>query len=98
LVATGIEATPANTGRLVLALEAARSPMSMRAASSLTNKDGKKKEYRLQGLTQTNQNSAFLQRPSVHLGDKVKKGDVLADALLSPAASSRSARTRASPS
>ena len=34
----------------------------------------------MQGLTQTNQNSAFSQRPIVRLGDKVKKGDVIADA------------------
>jgi DNA-directed RNA polymerase subunit beta len=37
-------------------------------------------EYKLQTLTQTNQNSAYSQRPSVRTGDKVKKGDVLADA------------------
>jgi DNA-directed RNA polymerase subunit beta len=41
---------------------------------------GKTKEYKLAGLTQTNQNSAFSQRPVVRTGDKVKKGDVLADA------------------
>ena len=41
--------------------------------------EGKKKEYKLQALMQTNQNSAFSQRPSVATGDKVKKGDVLAE-------------------
>ncbi len=81
LVATGIETHAAkNTGRLVLALEAGEVSYVDARRIVVTNREGKKKEYRLQGLTQTNQNSAFCQRPSVLLGDKVKKGDVLADA------------------
>lgn len=81
LVSTGIEGHAArNTGRLVLALEAGEVSYVDARRITVTNKEGKKKEYRLQGLTQTNQNSAFYQRPSVSLGDKVKKGDVLADA------------------
>ncbi|MEK7602433.1 MAG: DNA-directed RNA polymerase subunit beta [Patescibacteria group bacterium] len=81
LVATGIEGHAAkNTGRLVMALEAGEVTYADAQKIIVTNKDGKAKEYKLQGLTQTNQNSAFNQRPSVHTGDKVKKGDVLADA------------------
>ena len=81
LVSTGIEGHAArNTGRLVLAEESGEVTFVDARHITVTNKDGKKKEYKLQGLTQTNQNSAFSQRPSVHLGDKVKKGDVLADA------------------
>ncbi len=80
LVATGIEAHAArNTGRLVLAEEAGEVTQVDARKVIVKNKDGKPKEYHLQGLTQTNQNSAFMQRPSVRLGDKVKKGDVLAD-------------------
>ncbi len=80
LVATGIESHAAkNTGRLVLALESGEVSYVDARKVVVTNKENKKKEYRLQGLTQTNQNSAFMQRPSVRLGDKVKKGDVLAD-------------------
>jgi DNA-directed RNA polymerase subunit beta len=80
LVATGIEGHAArNTGRLVLAEEAGEVSQVDARKVTIKNKDGKSKEYRLQGLTQTNQNSAFMQRPSVHAGDKVKKGDVLAD-------------------
>ncbi len=80
LVSTGIETHAArSTGRLILALEAGEVSYVDARKVVVTNKEGKKKEYKLQGLTQTNQNSAFLQRPSVHLGDKVKKGDVLAD-------------------
>ncbi|KND49743.1 MAG: DNA-directed RNA polymerase, beta subunit [Parcubacteria bacterium C7867-008] len=81
LVSTGIEGHAArNTGRLVLAQEAGEVTYVDARHVTVTNKEGKKKEYKLQGLTQTNQNSAFSQRPSVLLGDKVKKGDVLADA------------------
>jgi DNA-directed RNA polymerase subunit beta len=80
LVATGIEEHAAGaTGRLVVADEAGEVAYVDARRIIVTGKDGKKREYPLQGLTQTNQNSAFLQRPSVHLGDKVKKGDILAD-------------------
>ncbi len=80
LVATGIEAHAAkSTGRLVLAEESGEVTFADARRIVVTNKEGKKHEYRLQGLTQTNQNSAFMQRPSVRVGDKVKKGDVLAD-------------------
>ena len=90
LVATGIEAHAAHsTGRLVLALESgevtyvdARKVIVTNSGSKSAkggSASGEKREYHLQGLTQTNQNSAFLQRPSVRVGDKVKKGEVLAD-------------------
>ena len=80
LVATGIEThAAAATGRLVIAREAGEVTYVDARRVVVTDKEGKKHEYPLQGLTQTNQNSAFLQRPSVATGDKVKKGDVLAD-------------------
>src|SRR5690606_22756454 len=81
LVATGIEGHAArNTGRLVVAEETGTVTYADARKIVVTPSSGKAHEYRLQGLTQTNQNSAFSQRPSVHTGDKVKKGDVLADA------------------
>ncbi len=81
LVSTGIEEHAArNTGRLVIAAEAGTVSYADARKIVIENKDGKKAEYKLQGLTQTNQNSAFSQRPLVATGDKVKKGDVLADA------------------
>jgi DNA-directed RNA polymerase subunit beta len=80
LVGTGIEAHAArSTGRLVIATEAGEVTHVDARKIVVKNKEGKNKEYRLQGLTQTNQNSAFRQRPSVFVGDAVKKGDVLAD-------------------
>jgi DNA-directed RNA polymerase subunit beta len=81
LVATGIEGHAArNTGRLVIADDAGTITYADARRITLETSAGKKFEYKLQGLTQTNQNSAFSQRPSVQTGDKVKKGDVLADA------------------
>ncbi len=83
LVATGIEGHAArNTGRLVIAKEAGEVTYAdaRKIVVTPTSKDAKPIEYKLQGLTQTNQNSAFSQRPSVKTGDTVKKGDVLADA------------------
>ncbi|MGD0328321.1 MAG: DNA-directed RNA polymerase subunit beta [Minisyncoccia bacterium] len=80
LVATGIEAHAArSTGRLVLALEAGEVFYVDARKIIVKNKEGKSKEYVLQRLTRTNQNSTFMQRPSVRTGDIVKKGDVLAD-------------------
>jgi DNA-directed RNA polymerase subunit beta len=83
LVATGIEGHAArNTGRLIIAKEAGEVTYCDARRITVTPTDTKVKphDYKLQGLTQTNQNSAFSQRPSVKMGDKVKVGDVLADA------------------
>lgn len=80
LVATGVEAHAAmSTGRLATAEEAGEVAYVDARRIVVKNREGKTKEYRLQGLTQTNQNSVFMQRPSVATGDKVKKGDILAD-------------------
>jgi DNA-directed RNA polymerase subunit beta len=80
LVGTGIEEPAArSTGRMILALEAGEVTYVDARKVTVENKEGKKHEYHLQGITQTNQNSTFMHRPSVVLGDKVKKGDVLAD-------------------
>ena len=82
LVATGIEEHAArNTGRLIIS-EAAGTVTYADARKIVIEPTagGKSKEYHLQGLTQTNQNSAFSQRPIVANGDKVKKGQVIADA------------------
>ena len=80
LVATGIESHAArSTGRLIIATEAGEVTHVEAQKITVKNKEGKSKEYRLQRLTRTNQNSAFMQRPSVAVGAMVKKGDVLAD-------------------
>lgn len=80
LVATGIEAPAArSTGRLLIAEDAGEVTYVDARKVTVRTKDGKPHDYHLQGLTQTNQNSTFIQRPAVRMGDKVKKGDVLAD-------------------
>jgi DNA-directed RNA polymerase subunit beta len=43
------------------------------------NKEGKKNEYILTSFQTTNDFSAFYHRPAVTVGDKVKRGDLLAD-------------------
>ena len=79
LVATGIEETAAKfSGRLVSSEESGT--VSYADAKKITVKNDKgEKEYPLVNFARTNDFSNFHQRPSVSVGDKVKKGDVLAD-------------------
>jgi DNA-directed RNA polymerase subunit beta len=91
LVATGMEAEAAkHIGRIILADEAgvvgyvdakkiiikADNPTSHKA----TTGQGKEYEYNLINFAKPNEFSVFHQRPIVSIGDKVKKGQVLADA------------------
>src|SRR6185503_19104171 len=63
LVATGIEEHAArNTGRLIIAQEAGEVTFVDARKVTVTPSNGKPHDYKLQGLTQTNQNSAFNQR------------------------------------
>ncbi len=81
LVATGIEGKAVrDTGRLVLAEEEG----TVVAADAKhiivkATRGGKEKEYKLVNFSRTNGFTCFHQRPSVNVGDKVKKGDVMAD-------------------
>lgn len=80
LVATGIEgAAVRDTGRLIIALEDGTVSSSDGKKVVVKNSKGKEKEYRLINFSRTNGFTAFHQRPSVEVGQKVKKGDVLAD-------------------
>ncbi len=81
LVATGIEAEAAKyTGRVILAEEegtvTAIDATKVAVKSSKTNKE---KVYSLVNFSRTNGFTPFHQRPSVNLGQKVKKGELLAD-------------------
>jgi DNA-directed RNA polymerase subunit beta len=80
LVATGMEKEAArHIGRLVLAEEAGE--ISYVDAKKITLKADKKVyEYSLINFAKPNEFSVFHQRPIVSVGDKVKKGQVLADA------------------
>ncbi len=84
LVATGIEGAAArDSGRLMLAAEAGEVTYADARMIKVKNTDGKTKEYELVTFSRTNGFTAFHQRPSVSVGDKVKKGAVLADAATS---------------
>lgn len=80
LVATGIESDAARySGRLIYAEEAGT--VTMANANMVAVKGAKtEKKYPLVNFSRTNAFSNFHQRPTVNVGDKVKKGDLLADA------------------
>ncbi len=79
-VATGLEAKAVvDTGRLILAPEDGEITAVDAKKIVFTSKKGKKHEYDLVLFSRTNGFTAFHQRPIVSVGDKVKKGTVLAD-------------------
>jgi DNA-directed RNA polymerase subunit beta len=80
-VATGIETKAIlDTGRVIVAPENGEI-VSVDANHIVFHgaKSGKKHEYKLILFQRTNGFTAFHQRPVVSVGDKVKKGDILAD-------------------
>ena len=80
LVATGIEELASmDSGRLIVATE--EGVVSYMDAKKITvkGKNDKDKVYPLVNFLRNNNFSVFHQRPAVNLGDKVKKGDILAD-------------------
>jgi len=80
LVATGIEETVSrDSGRLVVS--EVNGIVSYVDAKRIVVKDDKNKEhtYPLITFSRTNNFSVFHQRPNVSMGDKIKKGDILAD-------------------
>jgi DNA-directed RNA polymerase subunit beta len=81
IVATGMEEQAArDTGRVVIAKEDGE--VAVVDGSRVVvkgSKTGKDVIYALINFARTNNNSLFHQRPIVSVGDKVKKGDVLAD-------------------
>ncbi len=79
-VATGIEERAAlDSGRIVLAEEDGTVSRVDATKISVKNEKGKEHEYPLVNFSRTNGFTAFHQRPSVNVGDKVKKGGLLAD-------------------
>lgn len=80
LVGTGMESKAAlDTGRLVLAQEAGEVTAVDARKIVVTSSEGKQTAYRLVSFSRTNDMSCFYQRPVVNKGDKVKKGQLLAD-------------------
>src|ERR1035437_2140828 len=80
LVATGVEADGArDTGRVAIAHDdGVVTHVDARHVTLKTNK-GKDIETKLVNFSRTNGFTAFHQRPIISVGDKVKRGDVLAD-------------------
>ncbi|OIP76680.1 MAG: DNA-directed RNA polymerase subunit beta [Parcubacteria group bacterium CG2_30_44_11] len=80
LVATGIEKMAArDTGRVLFAKNAGEVIECDACHIVIKLKDGKKDEYTLTTIQRTNDFSAFAHRPTVTVGDIVKRGDLLAD-------------------
>jgi len=80
LVATGIESKVArDSGRLVLATSAGVVSAVDGQKIVVKTDAGKEDIYSLITFNKTNDNTCAHQRPSVNVGDKVKKGDLLAD-------------------
>lgn len=81
LVATGIEELASrDSGRLIVAEDdGVISYFDAKKIVLKSNKDDKEKTYPLINFLRNNNFSAFHQRPAINVGDKVKKGDVLAD-------------------
>ena len=80
LVATGMEEVIArDSGRLILAEEAGEVTY-VDSKKIKVKGSAKEKTYNLISGIRTNKFSLMRQRPSVNIGDKVKRGDVLADA------------------
>ena len=80
IVATGVEKMSArDTGRVIISDEAGEVVECDATHIVVKHKDGKKKEYHLTTFQRTNDFSAFYHRPAVTVGDKVKRGDLLAD-------------------
>lgn len=83
LVATGMEGEAAkHIGRLIFAEEAGEVKY-VDAKKVVIKADKKEYEYDLINFARTNAFNLFHQRPVVSVGDKVKKGQVLADAATS---------------
>lgn len=80
IVGTGIEGLAArDTGRVLIAKEAGEVIECDANHIVVKRKDGKKDEYTLTNIQRTNDFSAFYHRPAVTVGDKLKRGDLLAD-------------------
>ncbi len=80
VVATGIEKRAAeDSGRIIMAKEAGTVEVADAKKIIIKNTKGKKDTYELVTFERTNDFSCFHHRGTVKVGDKVKRGDLLAD-------------------
>ncbi len=80
IVGTGMEAIAAqNTTQVIVADEDGTVAYADASKIDVIYKSGRKASYHLDVFRRTNQGTCFHQRPLCYTGDKVKKGDILAD-------------------
>jgi len=80
LVGTGMEAITARaSGHALTAAEDGEVTHVDGTSISIVYKSGKKQEYMMDVFKRSNQGTCFNMRPRVFTGDKVKKGELLAD-------------------
>ena len=80
LVGTGVESMAArDTGRIIFAKNAGEVIEADAKHIVVKNKEGKKDSYTLTTFQRTNDFSAYYHRCAVTVGDKVKRGQLLAD-------------------
>ncbi|MDD5099061.1 MAG: DNA-directed RNA polymerase subunit beta [Candidatus Colwellbacteria bacterium] len=80
LVGTGMERKAAyDSGHVVIAEESGVVASVDASHITVMEEGGKKREYKLEKFRMTNQYISFSYRPTVSVGDKVKKGDVIGD-------------------
>ena len=80
VVGTGIEAKAAvDSGVCVVAKKDGVIERSTSKVITMKNDDGTRDEYRLTKFSRSNQSNCYNQKPIVFKGDRVKKGDVIAD-------------------
>ncbi len=80
LVATGVEGQALKYSNRILKAEESGEIIAVDARRVVVkNSQGKEQEYLLSNFERTNGFTSFHHRPAVNLGQKVKKGDLLAD-------------------
>jgi len=79
LVATGVEGILSKESKTSLFAEESGVVVKVDASSILIREEKGFREYRLKKFAKTNQYTCINQKPRVREGDKVKKGDLLAD-------------------
>ncbi|MBU0672620.1 MAG: DNA-directed RNA polymerase subunit beta, partial [Candidatus Margulisbacteria bacterium] len=80
IVGTGFEAKVASDSRTLVVAENSGKVVKLSAEEIVIQRSGGKKElYKLINFSRSNQNTLIHQRPTIKLGDQVKKGQVLAD-------------------
>jgi DNA-directed RNA polymerase subunit beta len=83
IVGTGLEAKAARDSGAVVVAEEDGTVVYVDAQKIVVKGKKGQKTYRLRIFERSNQDTVIHQRPLVHKGDKVKKGDVLADSQFS---------------